>query len=257
VPKRALSKNLLPHERFTSKHRAGIWLHIDTTMSTKSTNNSRVEDSDLYELAATILSASSNLNKFLKKQKSVPLSFATPAPTISLSPENATFHESKATIIEAAERLIDLVRGPRDILIELSFQVNDPIFYAYYHQNTTSAFFFLLNHILGMKWLTLVLYSTVLPRRFDLFSATGFTTKSLSMEQPLMLRSQKHQVRKSRPFWLNALFSMPSPLVSLLKHLAVTLHIMLFPRFLSRIRILKHGSTSAWILPTRLVHRFP
>ncbi|KAI9706230.1 MAG: O-methyltransferase ctb2 [Bogoriella megaspora] len=88
----------------------------------KGTNNGRIDDSELYELAAEILSSSASLNKFLKKRKLAPLSFNNPAPNIPLSPENAAYHESKAVIIEAAERLIDLVRGPRDILVELSFQ---------------------------------------------------------------------------------------------------------------------------------------
>ena len=83
----------------------------------------RVEDQDLYELAATILSSTVDLNKFLKKRKLPSLSFDSPAPTVSLSAENATYHDAKSTILEAAERLIDLVRGPRDTLIELSFQV--------------------------------------------------------------------------------------------------------------------------------------
>lgn len=78
---------------------------------------------DLYELAATILSSTVDLNKFLKKRKLQSLSFIDSAPNIPLSPENAPYHDAKATILEAAERLIDLVRGPRDVLLELSFQV--------------------------------------------------------------------------------------------------------------------------------------
>ena len=81
------------------------------------------DDQDLYDLAATILSSTVNLNKFLRKRKIQGLSFIDSAPTISLSPENAAYHEAKATILEAAERLVDLVRGPRDVLVELSFQV--------------------------------------------------------------------------------------------------------------------------------------
>ncbi|KAL9096254.1 MAG: hypothetical protein Q9165_001777 [Trypethelium subeluteriae] len=83
---------------------------------------SRVEEQDIFELAATILSSTVDLNKFLKKRKLPALSFEHPAPAVSLSPENAAFHNAKSTIVEAAERLIDIVRGPRDVLIELSFQ---------------------------------------------------------------------------------------------------------------------------------------
>ena len=82
-----------------------------------------IDDQDLYELAATISSSAANVNKFLRKRGTAALSFASPSPVVALSPENAAFHDAKSTIIEAAERLLDLVRGPRQVLIELSFQV--------------------------------------------------------------------------------------------------------------------------------------
>ena len=99
----------------------------------------RVEDQDLYELAATILSSTIDLNKFLRKHKLPILSFSDPAPSITLSPENAPFHDAKGVILEAAERLIDLVRGPRDILIELSFQVFSPSPLVFLNFYTTSS----------------------------------------------------------------------------------------------------------------------
>lgn len=82
----------------------------------------RVCDEGLYELAATLLSASADLNKFLSKHKTPQLSFASPAPNIPLSEENAAFYDAKGTILEAAEQIIHLVRGPRDVLLDLSFQ---------------------------------------------------------------------------------------------------------------------------------------
>jgi hypothetical protein len=84
----------------------------------------RVEEEGLYELAATLLSASAKLNKFLQKRRLEPLSFSKPAPTISLSPENAAYHEARGIVLEAAEQIVQLVRGPRDVLLELSFQVS-------------------------------------------------------------------------------------------------------------------------------------
>ncbi|TKX25778.1 O-methyltransferase-like protein 8 [Elsinoe australis] len=82
---------------------------------------SRVNDQELYELAATLLSASADLNKFLGAKNLPPLSYATQYPSVSLSAENAPFHNAKGTIIEAAERIAELARGPRDQLVNLSF----------------------------------------------------------------------------------------------------------------------------------------
>lgn len=84
---------------------------------------SRVNDQELYELAATLLSASADLNKFLGAKNLPPLSYATQYPSVSLSAENAPFHNAKGTIIEAAERIAELARGPRDQLVNLSFLV--------------------------------------------------------------------------------------------------------------------------------------
>ena len=84
----------------------------------------RVEENDLYELAATLLSASLKLNKFLKSRRLDPVSFEKPAPSIALTPENAAFHDARGVVLEAAEQIIHLVRGPRDILLDLSFQVS-------------------------------------------------------------------------------------------------------------------------------------
>ncbi|KAF4548436.1 O-methyltransferase domain-containing protein 10 [Elsinoe fawcettii] len=83
--------------------------------------HSRVNDQELYELAATLLSASADLNKFLGKKNLPALSYANQYPSVSLSTENAPFHDAKGTIIEAAERIAELVRGPRDQLVNLSF----------------------------------------------------------------------------------------------------------------------------------------
>lgn len=85
----------------------------------------RIQDQGLYELAATLISASADLNKFLSKRKLPNLSSTSPAPNLPLSAENAPFEDARGTIIEAAEQIIQLVRGPRGVLIDLSFQVND------------------------------------------------------------------------------------------------------------------------------------
>ena len=83
----------------------------------------QIENQDIFELAAAIVSSAADLNAFLKERTSQSLSFASPAPVIATSPENATYHEARARCIENAERLVELVRGPRDMLVELSFQV--------------------------------------------------------------------------------------------------------------------------------------
>ena len=83
----------------------------------------QTENQDIFELAAAIVSSAADLNTFLKERISQTLSFANPAPVIATSPENSAYHEARGRCIEAAERLVELVRGPRDVLVELSFQV--------------------------------------------------------------------------------------------------------------------------------------
>ena len=83
----------------------------------------QIENQDIFELAAAIVSSAADLNAFLKERMSHSLSFANPAPIIATSPENSAYYEARARCIENAERLVELVRGPRDMLIELSFQV--------------------------------------------------------------------------------------------------------------------------------------
>ena len=83
----------------------------------------QTENQDIFELAAAIVLSAADLNAFLKERMSQTLSFTNPAPAIDTSPENSAYYEARARCIEAAERLVELVRGPRDVLIELSFQV--------------------------------------------------------------------------------------------------------------------------------------
>lgn len=82
----------------------------------------RVEGGDLFTLAATLLLASADLNSFLAKKGLQPPSFAALAPDVELTPDNATYFDARSTIIEAAEQIVRLVRGPRDQLITLSFE---------------------------------------------------------------------------------------------------------------------------------------
>ena len=83
----------------------------------------QIKNQDIFELAAAIVSSAANLNTFLKGRTSQNLSFANPAPVLATSPENSAYYEARARCIEAAERLVEFVRGPRDMLVELSFQV--------------------------------------------------------------------------------------------------------------------------------------
>jgi hypothetical protein len=92
--------------------------------------HSRVEGDELFELTATLVTASANLNKFLVKRGLPGPSFKNSPPSIALSTENAPYFDSKQTIIEAAEQIIRLVRGPRDILLDLSFQVGSVLWIA-------------------------------------------------------------------------------------------------------------------------------
>ncbi|GKT47441.1 O-methyltransferase aurJ [Colletotrichum spaethianum] len=83
---------------------------------------SRIQEDELSELALTLSSASQDLNKFLSARGIQKLSTDAPAPNIALTNENKPFFQAKTSIIDAAERIIRLVRGPRDALVTLSFE---------------------------------------------------------------------------------------------------------------------------------------
>ncbi|KXT07227.1 hypothetical protein AC578_2366 [Pseudocercospora eumusae] len=84
--------------------------------------HNRVQGDELFELASTLLTASADLNKFLTKSGHHQPSFSKPAPSIELTSTNAPYFDARSTIIEAAEQIIRLVRGPRDTLVTLSFE---------------------------------------------------------------------------------------------------------------------------------------
>ncbi|KAK1522184.1 O-methyltransferase [Colletotrichum costaricense] len=83
---------------------------------------SRIIEDELTELVATLSSASAELNKFLSNRGLEKLSTEAAAPSLELTPENAPYFQAKASIVDAAERVVRLARGPRDTLITLSFE---------------------------------------------------------------------------------------------------------------------------------------
>ncbi|KAF4418412.1 O-methyltransferase [Fusarium austroafricanum] len=83
---------------------------------------SRVQRDDLFGLVSTLFSASADLNKFLTQRGLQQPSFTSAPSSIELTSDNAPYFDAKSTIIEAAEQIIHLVRGPRDTLIALSFE---------------------------------------------------------------------------------------------------------------------------------------
>lgn len=85
--------------------------------------HSRNVDETLYELVATLASCSSDVNRFLRKRGDPELSTGSAAPQVPLTAENASYYDARASAIEAAQNVLNLLRGPRDVLLELSFQV--------------------------------------------------------------------------------------------------------------------------------------
>ncbi|WQF87727.1 Putative O-methyltransferase domain, S-adenosyl-L-methionine-dependent methyltransferase superfamily [Colletotrichum destructivum] len=83
--------------------------------------SSRIVD-ELTELISTLSSASADLNEFLSKRGLPKHSSEAPTPIIDLIPENLPYFQAKSSIIDAAERIVRLARGPRDALITLSFE---------------------------------------------------------------------------------------------------------------------------------------
>ena len=78
---------------------------------------------EIENTIARLTTASSDLNAFLRERKpqapSIPGTLDVP-----LTEDYASFHESKANLINLAEKLISLVKGPRDVVIAISFQVS-------------------------------------------------------------------------------------------------------------------------------------
>nr|A0ST41.1 RecName: Full=O-methyltransferase CTB2; AltName: Full=Cercosporin toxin biosynthesis cluster protein 2 [Cercospora nicotianae]ABK64180.1 O-methyltransferase [Cercospora nicotianae] len=82
----------------------------------------RIEADNLFELTAELVSASSKLHKFLDQKNLPQPSFDAPAPSVALNSANKPYYDARSAIVEAAEQLIRLVRGPRDTLLALSFE---------------------------------------------------------------------------------------------------------------------------------------
>ncbi|KDN70977.1 putative O-methyltransferase [Colletotrichum sublineola] len=79
---------------------------------------------ELLEHVSSIRCAAADLAKFCEKhQLPLPTSSASAPAAVDLSSlDSAPYFEAKAAIIDAAEQLIRLVRGPREYLLALSFE---------------------------------------------------------------------------------------------------------------------------------------
>ena len=84
----------------------------------------RNSDETLYELVATLACNVADTNLALRNRGEAELSVKNPTPEVPLTDENKTYHDARASAIEAAEKIISVLRGPREILLDLSFQVH-------------------------------------------------------------------------------------------------------------------------------------
>ena len=83
----------------------------------------RNADETLYELVGALASNASDVNRFLRKRNESELSVKSCEPQIPFTEENAAYYEARASAIEAAEKVLTVLRGPRDQLLNISFQV--------------------------------------------------------------------------------------------------------------------------------------
>lgn len=83
--------------------------------------SSRVEATELPELVSILSSASDQYRQFLLKRGFSEPSLEAETPNVELNSTNATYFSSRSTILDAAEQITRLVRGPRDRLVTLSF----------------------------------------------------------------------------------------------------------------------------------------
>ncbi|TDZ26703.1 O-methyltransferase aurJ [Colletotrichum orbiculare MAFF 240422] len=82
---------------------------------------------ELSELVSSIHSAAADLASVCEKRQlpqpsSSSSSSSAPAPRVDLTLENAPYFDAKAALVDAAEQLVRLVRGPREQLLALSFE---------------------------------------------------------------------------------------------------------------------------------------
>lgn len=82
---------------------------------------SRVEATELSELVSILSSASDQYRQFLSKRGFPEPSLEAETPNVELNSTNATYFSARSTLVDAAEQIIRLVRGPRDTLVTLSF----------------------------------------------------------------------------------------------------------------------------------------
>ena len=83
----------------------------------------RNSDETLYELVATLACNAAETNLALRNRGETELSIHGPTPEVALTDENKIYHDSRASAIEAAEKIIAVLRGPREVLLDISFQV--------------------------------------------------------------------------------------------------------------------------------------
>jgi len=84
----------------------------------------RNSDETLYELVATLACNVADTNLALRNRGEAELSVKNPTPEVPLTDENKTYHDARSSAIEAAEKIIAVLRGPREALLDLSFQVD-------------------------------------------------------------------------------------------------------------------------------------
>lgn len=109
--------------------------------------HSRNEDQSLYELIATLASRVGDVNGQLHKHNLCGLSYGEAHPSLP-NTDATTYNEARAAAIEAAEKILHTLRGPREILLDISFQVCYVTCWKETWTNDPSAlrFCFLANH---------------------------------------------------------------------------------------------------------------
>lgn len=84
--------------------------------------STRVQATQLSELVNILTSASADYTHFLIKRGLSEPALDAETPNIELCTANNHFFSAKTTLVDAAEQIVRLVRGPRDTLVTLSFE---------------------------------------------------------------------------------------------------------------------------------------
>ncbi|KAL9105869.1 MAG: hypothetical protein Q9227_009032 [Pyrenula ochraceoflavens] len=103
----------------TEKSFNGMGVNDKTTNGT--VKGTQAPKNEIETTVDRLVAASKDLNTSLRKRK-IQVSGKPGSLDVPLTEENSSFHESKSVVLDLAEKLVAQVKGPRDVVLALSFE---------------------------------------------------------------------------------------------------------------------------------------